>query len=314
MVAGEEGGGVGVVAEAEEDEVERGRGVVGGVFAEQAAEQQFVAAGVRLGIARFGRHFVDVLRFDADVADERFAGHAVVAVGVARRQVAFVALEEQRTRPGKRDRVRVAGAAAGVLRQGVAKLQVSTFDDAFGELPVDISRRVAAREPQREAATFGHSAVGGVGNEGGGTIEKLLARRGDPVGHHGVSSRSSRAFAAMLAAVKPKCSITFGPGADAPKWSMPITAPPSPAMSCQPKVAAASTTTRARTDGGSTAARYSGGCSANSSRDGIETTRAAYPRASISALASSARCTSEPVATMIIRRWSSLPSAQSAST
>ena len=183
LVAGEEGCGVGVVAETEVDEVEGGRGVVAGVFAEEAPEQQFVAAGVSLGVARFGRHFVDVRGFEADVADERFAGHAVVAVGVARRQVALVAHEEQRVRPGERDRLRVARAAAHLLRQGVAKLQVSRFGDALGELLVQRSRGVAAREHKREAATLGQRAIGRVGDEGGGTFEKRLVRLADPVCH-----------------------------------------------------------------------------------------------------------------------------------
>ena len=55
---------------------------------------------------------------------------------------------------------------------------------------------------------------------------------------------------ATFSAVKPKCSSSAEAGPEAPKPVMPIISPSEPTTRSQPSVAAASTDTRARTEGG----------------------------------------------------------------
>ena len=65
---------------------------------------------------------------------------------------------------------------------------------------------------------------------------------------------SARARSATLSGVKPNFSSTSSPGAEAPKSSRETTSP-SPTQRLQPKLAAASTASRAGTAGGSTWSR-----------------------------------------------------------
>src|SRR6185369_16830040 len=104
---------------------------------------------------------------------------------------------------------------------------------------------------------------------------------------------------ATCSGVKPASFMLVPPGADAPKWSMPIAMPWEPMYRSQPHVEPASTDTRALIDAGSTDSRYSGACWSNSHVDGIETTRAAIPRAPRRACASRMTDTSEPLAIRI---------------
>ena len=83
---------------------------------------------------------------------------------------------------------------------------------------------------------------------------------------------------------------------EAPKCSMETIRPASPANWCHGSAMPASTETRAVTDGGSTDSRYALSCSSNHSTHGIDTTRVAMPSASSASRASTASCTSEPVA------------------
>ena len=70
-----------------------------------------------------------------------------------------------------------------------------------------------------------------------------------------VLSRTARARSAIACPLKPKCSYSALAGAEAPNPSMAMTSPSSPTQRCQPSGLAASTETRARTEGGSTLSR-----------------------------------------------------------
>ena len=107
------------------------------------------------------------------------------------------------------------------------------------------------------------------------------------------------AAATTCAAVNPNSRNRVAASADAPKWSIPMISPASPTMSRQPWGTPASTETRALTAAGRTFSRYPGVCSSNHSRHGIDTTRVAMPDFSSVSRASTASCTSEPVATRI---------------
>ena len=95
--------------------------------------------------------------------------------------------------------------------------------------------------------------------------------------------------------VKPNFSKSFAAGADAPKPFIVTVAPSRPTYLPQPKSAAASTATRARTSCGRTLSLYSALCASKSSWHGMETTRTSMPCAASSFCASMARLTSEPV-------------------
>ena len=117
--AGEEGGGVAVVADAEEGEVQP---AVGG---ESVGEGEGVVVGGLLRRA-FSHHAVHLRRRDGDVVEEGASGHAEVAVGVVWRHAALVAPEDVPARPvdvvGKRRRgeqpVEGSGGGAAGQRDG----------------------------------------------------------------------------------------------------------------------------------------------------------------------------------------------------
>ena len=87
--------------------------------------------------------------------------------------------------------------------------------------------------------------------------------------------------------------------------------PASPTYDFQVRSMPASMETRALTDAGSTDSRYSASCSSNHSRHGTDTTRALMPSSFSVARASTAICTSEPVAR---KMTSGVPFGASAST
>ncbi len=71
---------------------------------------------------------------------------------------------------------------------------------------------------------------------------------------HALAQRRS-ARATTLSTLKPSCSSTVPPGADAPKRSIEIESPSSPTHLLQPSATPASTESRAFTSGGSTSSR-----------------------------------------------------------
>ncbi|SKU52834.1 Uncharacterised protein [Mycobacteroides abscessus subsp. abscessus] len=95
--------------------------------------------------------------------------------------------------------------------------------------------------------------------------------------------------------MKPNSRNNVLSSAEAPKCSRETICPASPTNLYQPCAMPASTTTRARTDGGSTLSRYSWGWDSNHSTQGNDTTEAAIPLAARIFLASTASCSSEPV-------------------
>ena len=109
----------------------------------------------------------------------------------------------------------------------------------------------------------------------------------------------------------PKCLNSSPAGAEAPKLSMPTTAPSRPTYLPQKPVTPASTATRRRTALGSTDSRQAASWRSNTSVEGIDTTRVFRPAASSTCLASIASATSEPVP---IRIRSGTPPSASAST
>src|SRR5690606_37213835 len=101
-------------------------------------------------------------------------------------------------------------------------------------------RRCAAADGIGRADGTGRKAVGataavGVAGNGG---EPRPARLKDPVG------QSAFTAAATISTVKPKCANKVSAGADAPKPSMPITAPSSPTYLRQKSLTPASIATR----------------------------------------------------------------------
>ena len=92
--------------------------------------------------------------------------------------------------------------------------------------------------------------------------------------HQSPFSSSARARAATFSGVKPNSASTVAPGADAPKWSMPDrrrrrSAPSRRSRRPRPRASG--------TSAGSTCSRYSSGCAAKRSHDGIDTTRTDSP-------------------------------------
>src|SRR5690606_23219616 len=110
---------------------------------------------------------------------------------------------------------------------------------------------------------------------------------------HQGSSASTRAT--MMASVKPKYLNSSPAGAEAPKVVMPTTSPSRPTYLRQKSAWAASTATRARTEGGSTLSRQGRSWASNSSVQGIDTTRTRRPAAASLSAAAMAKATSEPV-------------------
>ena len=98
----------------------------------------------------------------------------------------------------------------------------------------------------------------------GTTLDALSRRTGGgakPTARHQAQQiySSSRALFTTCWTVKPKCSITSPPGAEAPNSSMPTCSPSDVVYRSQPIVVPASTDTLASMYGGKTESRYSAG-------------------------------------------------------
>src|SRR5205085_7769647 len=89
------------------------------------------------------------------------------------------------------------------------------------------------------------------------------------VAHRPAAAIRSRATLTIASGVNPNFAASAFSGAEAPNVCIPTTAPSAPVYRSQPSTDACSTATRAVTDGGSTASRYSWGCASNSSQHGM---------------------------------------------
>ena len=96
---------------------------------------------------------------------------------------------------------------------------------------------------------------------------------------------SANAFSTTFSTVKPKSLNNKPAGADAPKPFMQMMSPSKPIYFCQPKSAAASTASLARTFLGSTLSLYAASCASNTSQQGMEMTLAFTPFAASSSAA-----------------------------
>src|ERR671914_396459 len=198
---------------------------------------------------------------------------------------------------GDRERVEALLGQLGDLLVVVGRAEDRLLED--GRVGGHAAQRALAHEARELAAHYEAAADLVEPNAGAGGGE-----RGEALVYLGLDahvvlapsrSTTARPWAATFSGVKPKCSYRSFCGADAPKLVMPTWAPSSVVQRSHPKVAAASTDTRARTDGGSTASRYSSSCSAKRSRHGADTTLVAIPSASSRSAAPVQMCTSEPV-------------------